>query len=162
MTQAAPLTRLNLEALSAMSPHKRAYYYGGGGGSACSSMSAEEEEEDAASLFSAAESSPSSASSAPEDEPAPSTVADASGELITVYSSLDQAVRYSLLRVETERRRQEQSRSGFLAEAAATTATVTTTTAAAAAGSFRPVEAAAAEQTGDGEDVDEDAYFSMG
>jgi hypothetical protein len=98
-------------------------------------------EADDESLFSAARGAPSSASSAPEDEQAPFQVTDtATGEQLTVYSSLEQAVRYSMIRTEAARRQQSAGVSW----------------------SALSMAAAAAAVADDEEEVDEDAYFSMG
>lgn len=69
--------------------------------------------DDAASLFSAPTALLSSVSSAPDDNGAGPETAPyeltTSGETVIVYQSLDQAVRYSLLRVEEQRRQQAEA-----------------------------------------------------
>ncbi|KAH6655707.1 hypothetical protein BKA67DRAFT_657629 [Truncatella angustata] len=149
ISQPAPLTLENLKAISspAYNTHCRA---------PASSVASEE---DAASLFSDSRSVLSSTSSAPEDEDAPFTVRDASGEIITVYSSLEQAVRHSLLRAEQERRAEEEARQFAYAplltspRALEDVAATSTSLDAAMVG---------AGYGGEDMDDDEDAYFSMG
>jgi hypothetical protein len=163
MTQLAvtvPLTAENLKAFS--QPTYRKHH-------AAPSSSASED--DAASLFSVAESVMSSTSSAPEDEGAPFTVQTADGESITVYESLEQAVRYSLVRVEQERRREEEGRRFAHAPRNASGSSAASMEMAPVAGSWPAASqpsygwasGGAEVQNGDeDEDVDEDAYFSMG
>lgn len=108
-------------------------------------------EGDSASLFSGCERVLSSTSSAPEDEEAPYTVQSTVGEHITVYQSLEQAVRYSLLRVEQERRSEEETRRFAYASLPLPLQDAASTT---------PVAEAGLGHTE--VDEDEDAYFSMG
>lgn len=142
-TASAPLTPENLKALSLSSTSRYT--------STPSCVS----EDDAASLFSACESALSSTSSAPEDEEVPYTVQSSTGEGITVYQSLEQAVRYSLLRSENERRSEDEARRFAYAPLTVGSSSLTP-----ASTSW---DAALEVGHGVGEiEEDEDAYFSMG
>ncbi|KAK6076728.1 hypothetical protein SCUP234_03138 [Seiridium cupressi] len=145
---------LTLENLKAFSPSLSHPY------SAAPSSTASEN--DGASVFSDLHSAMSSTSSAPEDEAAPFTVQSSTGESITVYESLEQAVRYSLLRADQERRSEEESMRFAYAPltvpaSSAAPAAVLSASDAGGAG----LEAGFGDSEGDG-DEDEDAYFSMG
>ncbi|KAH8671045.1 hypothetical protein BX600DRAFT_237063 [Xylariales sp. PMI_506] len=113
------------------------------------------EDDDATSVFSAhaAGSASSATSFAPEDDAfAPfHVVSPETGEQIAVYSSLEQAARYSSARAEAERRRQE----GWLRGVAAAPAPTMATEPLAGGGDFFVAEA-------ENDEDDEDAYFSMG
>lgn len=118
----------------------------------------DEDFDDNASVFSML-STGSSASTAPDDEEPPfEATDDTTGETITVYTSLEQAARYSAARAERERQSQED---------ALLVAMPPSPTASPVASLFHffptvPGAVAAPAPTYDADDIDEDAYFSMG
>lgn len=144
--QSAPLTLENLQAYS--SPFTSQYP---------STPSTVASEEDSVSLFSY--SAVSSASSAPEDEEAPFTVQASTGESITVYQTMEQAVRYSLLRAEQERRQEDESRRFAYAPLASSGSFPASQPASASTSWATSLEAPHGEVP---MEEDEDAYFSMG
>ena len=119
--------------------------------------------DDNASVFSML-STGSSASTAPDDEEPPfEATDDITGETVTVYTSLEQAARYSAARAERERRSQEDALLVAMPPSPAAGVTAYTTVA-----SFFhyfpavPGSVAAPAPSYDADDIDEDAYFSMG
>ncbi|KAF3004604.1 hypothetical protein E8E14_007458 [Neopestalotiopsis sp. 37M] len=159
MAQLASFAPLTVENLKAFSPSSLSHKYP----ASISSRASTEGQDDAASLFSDAQSVVSSTSTAPEDEAAPFTVQEASGETVTVYESLDQAVRYSLLRAEQLRRQEEETRRFAYSPFSVTPrqqqspeeVVLSATSWVSAPQSTGPAQDGA-------DDEDEDAYFSMG
>ena len=123
----------------------------------------DEDFDDDASVFSML-STGSSASTAPDDEEPPfEATDDTTGETITVYTSLEQAARYSAARAERERRSQEDAL--LVAMPPSPAAGITTASPVASLFHFFPAvpgAVAAPAPTYDADDIDEDAYFSMG
>ncbi|KAK6189363.1 hypothetical protein LQW54_013340 [Pestalotiopsis sp. IQ-011] len=160
----AALTAENLKALLPSSSLSHSYYYP----ASVSSSREEGGEDDSASLFSDSHSIVSSASTAPEDEAAPFTVREPStGETVTVYESLEQAVRYSLLRAEQERRREEETMrfayGGGGGGAASSQPQEIVLLSSDPWGSAPTATTVYGQGAGaDDDEVDEDAYFSMG
>ncbi|ETS81766.1 hypothetical protein PFICI_06768 [Pestalotiopsis fici W106-1] len=148
----SPLTAENLKVFSPSLPHNYS----------ASVSSRASEDEDAASLFSDAHSVVSSTSTAPEDEAAPFTVQEASGETVTVYESLDQAVRYSLLRAEQARRQEEETRRFAYMPYSAAPQQSQDVILNEASWVSAPAPPPAGDAQGDADEEDEDAYFSMG
>lgn len=119
--------------------------------------------DDNASVFSML-STGSSASTAPDDEEPPfEATDDTTGETVTVYTSLEQAARYSAARAERERRSQEDGL--LVAMPPSPAAGVTTANTVASFFHYFPAvpgAVAAPAPSYDADDIDEDAYFSMG
>ncbi|KAI4597375.1 hypothetical protein KJ359_004481 [Pestalotiopsis sp. 9143b] len=159
MAQLASPAALTTENLKALSPSSFSHSYY----PASVSSSREEEDDDSASLFSDSHSIVSSTSTAPEDEAAPFTVQEPStGETVTVYESLEQAVRYSLLRAEQERRREEETmRFAYGGGGAASSQPQEVVLMSSDSWASAPAGYGQAGGADDSE-VDEDAYFSMG
>jgi hypothetical protein len=163
MAQPASFAPLTAENLKAFSPSLSSHKYP----ASISSRASTEDQGDAASLFSDAQSVVSSTSTAPEDEAAPFTVQEASGETVTVYESLDQAVRYSLLRAEQLRRQEEETRrfaySPFsVASRQQQQQQQSPEEVVLSATSWVSAPQSAGPAQDGADDEDEDAYFSMG
>lgn len=158
MAQLASFAPLTAENLKAFSPSLSSHKYP----ASISSRASTEDQDDAASLFSDAQSVVSSTSTAPEDEAAPFTVQEASGETVTVYESLDQAVRYSLLRAEQLRRQEEETRRFAYSPFSMTPRQQPQDEVVLSATSWVSAPQSAGPAQDGADDEDEDAYFSMG
>lgn len=155
----AALTTENLKALSPSSSLSYSFYPA----SVSSSRREEEDDDDSTSLFSDSHSIVSSASTAPEDEAAPFTVQEPStGETVTVYESLEQAVRYSLLRAEQERRREEETMRFAYGGGEVSSQPQEIVLMSGDSWTSAPAALYGQGSGADEGEVDEDAYFSMG
>lgn len=160
MAQLASPAALTTENLKALSPSSFSHSFYPA--SVTSSRQEDDDNDDSASLFSDSHSIVSSASTAPEDEAAPFTVQEPStGETVTVYESLEQAVRYSLLRAEQERRREEETMR-FAYGGAGAASSQPQEVVLMSSDSWVSAPAVYGQGSGADDEVDEDAYFSMG
>lgn len=159
MAQLASPAALTTENLKALSPSSFSHSFYP---ASVSSSREDQDDDDSASLFSDSHSIVSSASTAPEDEAAPFTVQEPStGETVTVYESLEQAVRYSLLRAEQERRREEETMRFAYGGGAVSPQPQEIVSTSGDAWTSAPA-AVYGQGSGADDEVDEDAYFSMG